>query len=123
MLYCADESVAGTAFYVMGFVDGRVFWEPQMPGSNPAERAAVYDAMNETIARLHAFDPAKIGLADFGKGENYVARQVDRWSKQYRASETEKIDAMERLIDWLPRHIPPAGDRRGSCTATTGSTI
>ena len=96
----------------MGFVDGRVFWEPQMPGSNPAERAAVYDAMNATIARLHAFDPAAIGLGDFGSGENYVARQVERWSKQYRASETEKIDAMERLIEWLPRHIPPGGPAR-----------
>jgi len=96
----------------MGFVDGRVFWEPQMPGSNAAERAAVYEAMNATIARLHTFDPAQIGLGDFGKGENYVARQVERWSKQYRASETEKIEEMERLIDWLPRHIPPAGPPR-----------
>ena len=112
MLYCADESVAGTPFYVMGFVEGRVFWEPQMPGSNAGERAAVYDAMNDTIARLHAFDPGKIGLADFGKGENYVARQVERWSKQYRASETEKNDAMERLIEWLPKHIPPAAPAR-----------
>jgi aminoglycoside phosphotransferase (APT) family kinase protein len=97
---------------VMSFVDGRVFWEPQMPASNPAERAAVYDAMNETIARLHSFEPARIGLGDFGKGENYVARQVERWSKQYRASETQQIDAMERLIEWLPRHIPPAGPVR-----------
>ena len=112
ILYCADEGVADTAFYVMGFVDGRVFWEPQMPGSNAAERAAVYEAMNATIARLHTFDPAQIGLGDFGKGENYVARQVERWSKQYRASETEKIEEMERLIDWLPRHIPPAGPPR-----------
>jgi aminoglycoside phosphotransferase (APT) family kinase protein len=112
LLYCDDEAVAGTAFYVMSFADGRVFWEPQMPGSNPAERAAVYDAMNATIARLHTFDPADIGLADFGKGDNYVSRQVERWSKQYRASETEKIDAMERLIDWLPSHIPPAGPAR-----------
>ena len=109
---CADESVAGTPFYVMDFVDGRVFWEPQMPGSNPAERAAVYNAMNDTIARLHCFDPARIGLGDFGRGENYVARQVERWSKQYRASETEKIDAMERLIEWLPKHIPPGGPVR-----------
>src|SRR5918999_2076100 len=109
ILYCGDESVVGTAFYVMSFVDGRVFWEPHMPGSNPAERAAVYDAMNQTIARLHGFDPAAIGLGDFGRGENYVARQVDRWSKQYRASETERVDAMERLMAWLPAHIPPAG--------------
>jgi len=112
LVYCGDESVAGTPFYVMNFVNGRVFWEPQMPGSNPAERAAVYDAMNETIARLHSFDPGKIGLSDFGKGENYVARQVERWSNQYRASETEKIDAMERLILWLPSHLPPSGPAR-----------
>ena len=112
LLYCDDEAVAGTAFYVMSFADGRVFWEPQMPGSNPAERAAVYDAMNATIARLHTFDPADIGLADFGKGENYVTRQVERWSKQYRASETEKIDAMERLIEWLPSHVPASGATR-----------
>ncbi|HEY6755080.1 MAG TPA: phosphotransferase family protein [Pseudolabrys sp.] len=112
LAYCADESVAGTAFYVMDFVDGRVFWEPQMPGSGPAERTAVYDSMCETISRLHTLDPVKIGLADFGRGENYVARQVERWSKQYRASETEKIDAMERLIDWLPKHIPESGPVR-----------
>jgi aminoglycoside phosphotransferase (APT) family kinase protein len=83
-----------------------------MPGIDAAERAAVYSAMNATIAQLHGFDPAKIGLGDFGKGENYVARQVERWSKQYRASETEKIDAMERLIEWLPKHIPAGGPVR-----------
>ncbi len=112
LAYCADESVAGTPFYVMDFVDGRVFWEPQMTGSNAQERASVYDAMNDTIARLHSFDPATIGLADFGKGENYVARQVDRWSKQYRASETENIEEMERLIEWLPQNLPPSGPIR-----------
>jgi len=112
LLLCEDEGVADTPFYLMSFVDGRVFWEPHMPGSNPAERAAVYDSMNKTIARLHTFDPAKIGLGDFGKGENYVARQVDRWSKQYRASETENIEAMERLIGWLPSHVPPSGPAR-----------
>jgi aminoglycoside phosphotransferase (APT) family kinase protein len=110
--FCADEGVVGTAFYVMGYVEGRVFWNPEMPGSHPAERAAVYDAMNETLSRLHSFDPAEIGLSDFGRGENYVARQVDRWSKQYRASETETIEAMERLIAWLPAHIPPGGPSR-----------
>jgi aminoglycoside phosphotransferase (APT) family kinase protein len=108
VFYCADESVVGTAFFVMACVDGRVFWEPQMPASNPAERAQVYDAMNATIARLHSFEPAQIGLGDYGRGENYVARQVERWSKQYRASETAKIDDMERLIGWLPTHLPPA---------------
>lgn len=112
VLYCADENVAGTAFYVMGFVEGRVFWEPQMPDSNPAERAAIYDSMNDALARLHAFDPATIGLGDFGRGENYVARQVDRWSKQYRASETETVPEMDRLIAWLPNNLPPPGPVR-----------
>jgi aminoglycoside phosphotransferase (APT) family kinase protein len=107
VLYCADESVTGTAFFVMAYVEGRVFWEPQMPASSAQERARVYDAMNATIARLHSFDPAAIGLGDYGRGENYVARQVDRWSKQYRASETQKIEEMERLIAWLPAHLPP----------------
>ena len=107
VLYCADESVIGTAFFVMSYVDGRVFWEAEMPSSNPAERAQVYDAMNATLAQLHSFDPAAIGLADYGRGENYVARQVERWSKQYRASETEMIEDMERLIGWLPAHLPP----------------
>jgi aminoglycoside phosphotransferase (APT) family kinase protein len=108
VVYCADESVAGTAFFVMSHVEGRVFWEPQMPASDPAERAQVYDAMNATLARLHTFDPAAIGLSDYGRGENYVARQIERWSKQYRASETGQIEEMERLIAWLPHHVPPA---------------
>jgi len=112
LAYCADESIAGTPFYVMGFVDGRVFWEPQMPQSTAEERSAVYGSMNTTIARLHNFDPARIGLGDFGRAENYVTRQVERWSKQYRASETEKIEAMERLIDWLPKHIPAGAPAR-----------
>jgi aminoglycoside phosphotransferase (APT) family kinase protein len=107
VLYSADESIAGTAFFVMAHVEGRVFWEPQMPASNAAERALVYDAMNTTLARLHAFDPAAVGLSDYGRGENYVARQVERWSKQYRASQTEPIEEMERLIAWLPEHLPP----------------
>jgi aminoglycoside phosphotransferase (APT) family kinase protein len=107
VLYCADDSIAGTAFFLMAHVAGRVFWEPEMPASNPAERAQVYDAMNATLARLHAFEPAAIGLGDYGRGENYVARQVERWSKQYRASETEPVEDMERLIAWLPAHLPP----------------
>jgi aminoglycoside phosphotransferase (APT) family kinase protein len=112
VIYCADESITGTPFYVMGFADGRVFWNPEMPGSNPAERAAVYAAMCGAIAQLHSYEPAALGLTDFGRGENYVGRQVDRWSKQYRASQTQKIDEMERLIEWLPGHIPPSGPVR-----------
>jgi aminoglycoside phosphotransferase (APT) family kinase protein len=107
ILYCPDETIIGTAFFVMAHVDGRVIWEPHMPASNPTERAKVYDAMNETLARLHSFEPSAIGLADYGRGENYVARQVERWSKQYRASETEKIEEMERLMAWLPANLPP----------------
>jgi aminoglycoside phosphotransferase (APT) family kinase protein len=105
--YCADDSIIGTAFFVMGYVEGRVFWEPQMPASDPQERARVFDTMNATLARLHTFDPTAIGLANFGRGENYVARQVERWSKQYRASETQHVEEMEKLIAWLPAHLPP----------------
>jgi aminoglycoside phosphotransferase (APT) family kinase protein len=107
VLYCDDPGIAGTPFYLMAHVEGRVIWEPHMPSAEAAERAAVYDAMNATLARLHSFDPAALGLSDFGRGDNYVARQVERWSKQYRASETEKIAEMERLIAWLPAHLPP----------------
>ena len=107
ILYCADDTVIGTAFFVMSHVKGRVFWEAEMPSSTPAERAAVYDAMNATLAQLHSYDPAAIGLADYGRGENYVARQIERWSKQYLASETQKIEDMERLMAWLPAHLPP----------------
>jgi aminoglycoside phosphotransferase (APT) family kinase protein len=107
LIYCEDEGVVGTPFYIMGHVEGRVVWEPHMPEADPSERAAVYDAMNAGLARLHSFDPAALGLADFGRGESYVARQIERWSKQYRASETDKIDEMERLIAWLPAHLPP----------------
>ncbi len=103
---CEDESVIGRAFYVMDFVDGRVLWEQSLPGMTPEERHAIYAEMNRVIAALHTVDHRAIGLDDFGKPGNYFARQIGRWSKQYKASETEKIDAMDRLIDWLPEHIP-----------------
>ncbi len=112
LLYCDDADVAGTPFYLMEHVAGRVIWEPHMPGADPSERAAVYNAMNAALARLHSYDPGTLGLADFGRGENYVPRQVERWSKQYRASETETIEEMERLIAWLPSHLPPAAPVR-----------
>ncbi len=89
-LYEPDEAVIGTAFYVMGFCDGRILWEPALPASDKAERGAIYKAMVTTLAKLHSFDPQAIGLSDFGKGENYVARQVDRWTKQYRLSENDQ---------------------------------
>jgi aminoglycoside phosphotransferase (APT) family kinase protein len=103
---CEDESVIGRAFYVMDFVDGRVLWDQSLPDMTPAERGAIYAEMNRVISRLHKVDYRAIGLEDFGKPGNYFARQIARWSKQYKASETEHIDAMDRLIDWLPEHIP-----------------
>ncbi len=103
---CLDDAVIGTAFYVMEHMPGRILWDPALPGMAPAERAAVFDSMNAAIAALHRVDVARAGLADFGKPGNYFARQIGRWTTQYRASETEHIDAMDSLIDWLPKHIP-----------------
>jgi aminoglycoside phosphotransferase (APT) family kinase protein len=106
---CTDESVIGTMFYVMSYVAGRNFWDPTLPGMTAAARAAIYDEMNRVMVALHTLDFEKRGLADYGKPGNYFARQIARWSKQYRASETERIEAMERLLTWLPANIP-AGD-------------
>lgn len=102
-----DPEVLGSAFYVMDFVPGRVFWDPEAPGLTTKDRAALFDNLNETLARLHNFDPSDLGLGDFGKAEGYVSRQIARWSKQYRASETNQISAMDQLIDWLPAQVPP----------------
>ena len=107
---CEDESVSGRAFFVMEHVAGRVLWDQALPGMTKAERAAIYDEMNRVIAALHSVDPAAIGLADYGKPGNYFERQIGRWSKQYRASETEKIEAMDNLIAWLPANIPPGDE-------------
>jgi aminoglycoside phosphotransferase (APT) family kinase protein len=110
LLLCEDESVIGRAFFLMEHVDGRIFWEQSLPGLAPAERGAIYDEMNRVIATLHSVDIERSGLADYGKAGNYFARQIGRWSKQYRASETEAIEAMDRLIDWLPAHVPPGDE-------------
>jgi aminoglycoside phosphotransferase (APT) family kinase protein len=107
---CEDESVIGRAFYVMDYVEGRVLWDQALPGIDPRERRAIYDEMNRVIAQLHGVDYKAIGLETFGKPGNYFARQIDRWSKQYRASETEGIEAMDRLIAWLPGAIPPGDE-------------
>ncbi|MBN3857381.1 phosphotransferase [Paraburkholderia sp. Ac-20340] len=103
---CEDEAVIGRAFYVMEFVEGRVLWDQSLPGMTREARGAIYDEMNRVIAALHNVDPSAIGLADYGKPGNYFARQIDRWSRQYQASETESIEAMNRLIEWLPQHVP-----------------
>ena len=104
---CTDESVIGRAFYLMEYIDGRVLWDQSLPGMTPTERSAYYDEMNRVISQLHTIDYAAIGLAEYGKPGNYFGRQIDRWTRQYKASETEKIEAMDALIDWLPKHIPP----------------
>ncbi len=109
---CEDPAVIGTAFYVMDCVEGRVLWDPTLPGMSREERGAIYDELNRVIAELHKVDPAAVGLADYGKAGGYVERQVKRWTQQYRAAETEKIEAAEALIDWLPRHLPPEGPTR-----------
>ncbi len=107
---CTDESVIGTIFYVMDCVEGRVLWDPALPQCAPEERAAIFDEMNRVIAALHRVDPLSVGLGDFGKPGNYFERQIRRWTQQYRASETETIEAMDRLIQWLPANIPPGDE-------------
>ncbi|MEO7852231.1 MAG: phosphotransferase [Rubrivivax sp.] len=105
---CEDEAVIGRAFYVMEFVPGRVLWEQSLPGMERSQRAAIYDEMNRVIAALHRQDVEKIGLTDFGRPGNYFERQIARWTKQYLASVTGPNEAMDRLMAWLPQHIPPS---------------
>ena len=107
---CVDEAVIGTAFYVMEYVPGRVLWDPSLPGMTREQRAAIFDELNRVIALLHGIDYNAIGLADYGKPGSYLERQIARWTKQYRASETERIEAMENLIEWLPKNIPPGDE-------------
>ncbi len=109
LLLVEDESIIGRAFFIMSHVDGRIFWDQSLPGMAAPERSAIYDEMNRVLAALHSVDAAGAGLADFGKAGNYFMRQIGRWSKQYLASETEKIEAMDQLLAWLPAHVP-AGD-------------
>ncbi|MBX9590582.1 MAG: phosphotransferase family protein [Hyphomonadaceae bacterium] len=113
LILCADDGVIGTAFFVMEFVDGKVFWDPALPELEKAQRTKLYDEQNRALAALHLVDPAKVGLADFGKAGSYFARQRDRWTKQYRASETEHLEDMETLIKWLEAN-EPADDGRAS---------
>jgi len=106
---CTDDSVIGSWFYVMGMVDGRTIWDGAMPGATPEYRRATYHRMIDVLADLHKVDVEAAGLADFGKPGNYFARQVDRWTKQYRLAETERMEEMERLIEWLPATLPEQG--------------
>jgi len=104
---CEDDAVIGSMFYVMEYKEGRILWDPTLPeASGPEERAAVYDDMNQTMAALHNVDIDAVGLSDFGRPGNYFERQLSRWSKQYRASETGHIAAMEKLMVWLDERMP-----------------
>ena len=106
---CDDATVVGAPFYVMDLVDGSVHWDGSLPGMSAGRRSAVYDALVDSLAALHRIEPAAIGLGDFGRSGDFFARQLDRWTRQYRAVQGELIEDMERLIDWLPRHRPEQG--------------
>lgn len=103
---CLDDSVIGSIFYVMERVDGRVFWDARLPEQTPAQRAQIYAQQIDVLAQLHNVDPQKAGLSNFGASGNYFARQINRWTKQYRASGAPEIPEMERLIEWLPATVP-----------------
>ena len=103
---CEDEAVIGRAFYIMAFMEGRIFWDQSLPGMSPDERAAIYHEMNRVLAALHSVDYTQRGLASYGKPGNYFERQIGRWSRQYAASITRPIPQMDRLMAWLPDHIP-----------------
>jgi len=109
---CEDDSVIGSIFYVMEKVEGRIYWDLKLPGLTPEQRREIWFAQVDTLAALHRLDPVAIGLADYGKPGNYFARQVSRWTKQYRASEGEPVPAMDRLIDFLPATLPAEGPSR-----------
>ncbi|MAY88218.1 MAG: phosphotransferase family protein [Pseudooceanicola sp.] len=103
---CQDNEVIGSDFYIMDFVEGRVFWDPRLPDMSNETRAAIFSSMNSTIAQIHSLDPDAIGLADFGRKEDYLKRQIARWTRQYQAARTEPNPAMEGLMKWLPEHVP-----------------
>jgi aminoglycoside phosphotransferase (APT) family kinase protein len=104
---CEDDSIIGSMFYVMEYMDGRIFWDPTLPEVSAEDRAAIYDEMNRVLAALHNVDVDAVGLSDFGRPGNYFERQIGRWTKQYRASETNDEPAMEKLMEWLPANMPP----------------
>lgn len=103
---CEDRDVIGSLFYVMSYQQGRIFWHPALSGLNNGQRSDIYDEMNRVLANLHEVNVEAIGLGDYGRPGNYFERQISRWSKQYLASETERIDAMHKLMEWLPENMP-----------------
>jgi aminoglycoside phosphotransferase (APT) family kinase protein len=110
LAYCDDDAVIGSAFYVMDYVPGRIIFDPRLPGVPPAERARMFDAMNQVIAALHGIDWRAAGLDGFGRAGGFLSRQIARWTQQYRAATIERIPAMDRLIEWLPAHLPEADE-------------
>lgn len=104
--FCADAAVIGTPFYLMDYLDGRIFSDPLLPELTPAQRTLAYDAMNAVLARLHGIDWRAAGLADYGRPERFIERQLARWSRQYAATRTDDLPAMERLREWLEAHLP-----------------
>lgn len=108
LAWCDDPAVIGAPFYLMPFIDGRIYRDNRFADMTPSERAAAYDDVADTLAALHAVDPGAVGLADFGRAGSYYAPQVARWTRQYRESATDTIEAMDRVIDRLPARIPPA---------------
>ncbi len=110
VVLCEDEAVIGQMFYVMACVEGRIFRDATLPDMEPGERAAIYDSMNDTMAKLHKVDYEAVGLGDYGRPGNYIERQTARWIKQYEASKTDEIPSFDALVDWLPKNIPPGED-------------
>ena len=108
---CKEDEIIGSMFYLMEYLEGRVFWDPVLPELNNDERSAVYDDMNRVLAAMHSINVADVGLGDYGRPGNYFERQVGRWTKQYRASETQTVPAMEELMAWLPENMPAEDDR------------
>lgn len=117
---CEDESVIGAAFYLMDFVDGRIVRDATLPGMAPAERSAMHADALRVLAALHGVDWRAKGLSSFGRHEGFFERMIARWTKQYRATATETIDAMERLIEWLPAHLPPTAEAPSDLTIVHG---
>uniref|UniRef100_UPI00404824DB phosphotransferase family protein n=1 Tax=Orrella sp. TaxID=1921583 RepID=UPI00404824DB len=110
LVFCEDTTVIGTPFYIMRFLEGRIFFDQTIPGATPADRTAIYQDTNRVIAALHSVDPVAVGLADYGRAGNYFARQINRWSRQYLENHTERLESLEKLIDWLPSRVPPGDE-------------
>ena len=109
---CQDDSVIGTAFYLMEFLPGRILADSKMPGISPSDRGKIFDSMNDVLARLHNVDYRAVGLGDYGREGQYIQRQIARWTSQYDLARTDNVESMELLKQWLPAHLPPGDETR-----------